>query len=800
MQLEGKGDFSIVLPAILREQRRTGSQVGERRGVRGRGLGPLPRDQVEFGKLVSLVPCSDEGSAAVELIDDVEDRVPPLLRRRVCHEQAADPQMLDGLIALGDKRIGRLLNAIVQEPVGALQPQHEPGPDRFPECRMQRSLVSAVNHGQGADGGTVAEASEMLQCGPGRRGQAAQLAQQEIHHVIGVTLGVDALDIPRPVRCTVVEGEQPLLGQCGEELDDKEGVAASLCVHQPGQRRSVLRLAAQCVDDETPHVLEVERCQHDLLHPPPGAADRCQPPNQGVRWRDFVVPVGPHQEQVAQLGPGRQMLEQIERGRVEPLQVVEEQRQRMLGPGEDAEEVSEHQLEAALRILRRQLRHRWLRTDEQFQLGDEGHDELSVWTQRLPKGLAPERQLGLALCQKVTDQALERLRQSRIRDVTLVLVELAGGEQPAGRHQHLMELMNDRGLANAGIAGHQHQLRSALGHDPVEGGEQGLDLGLASIEPLRDEEPVRQVPCPQRKGFDPAVGLPLHQAVPQVGLQPAGGLVALLGSFGEQLQDNSRDRLGNAGQALSGWYRLPGEVAMHPFHRFAGRKRQSAREHLIEGCPESIKIAARVDRAIHAPSLFGRHVGECAGDCLGWHDGLPLAGQARGEAETGEPSPPGRGRGQDIGRVDILVDEGAPVDLAHGCGDPDGQLQEAAQLHRPIEKPRERLAAGILDHQHGLSAFAYEFQRPCGPGTVQVVPQAVFVREALEAGGGQMRRGRPHGQNRLAHAVGVEAPSTTENPFAVLPQNLEATPLISAEPGTRGQRSHSAIKPGAPLE
>ena len=45
---------------------------------------------------------------------------------------------------------------------------------------------------------------------------------------------------------------------------------------------------------------------------------------------DLVVPVGADQQQVLHVPLGQQVLNQVERGRVEPLQVVEKQRQRML--------------------------------------------------------------------------------------------------------------------------------------------------------------------------------------------------------------------------------------------------------------------------------------------------------------------------------------------------------------------------------------------------------------------------------------------------------------------------------------
>ena len=42
---------------------------------------------------------------------------------------------------------------------------------------------------------------------------------------------------------------------------------------------------------------------------------------------------------------------------------------------------------------------------------------------------------------------------------------------------------------------------------------------------------------------------------------------------------------------------------------------------------------------------------------------------------------------QDIGRLDVLVDEAALMDLAQRCSDLDGEAQEASHLHRRAEQP-----------------------------------------------------------------------------------------------------------------
>src|SRR5580692_923488 len=118
--------------------------------------------------------------------------------------------------------------------------------------------------------------------------------------------------------------------------------------------------------------------------------------------------------------PGQQILNQIERCRVQPLQIVEEQGQWMF-PCEYADESTEHQLEAALRILGRNFGNGRLFSYNELQFGNQIHNELSVRIQRFTKGISPFAQLFFAFAQQQADEALKGLRQSCIRDVALVL-------------------------------------------------------------------------------------------------------------------------------------------------------------------------------------------------------------------------------------------------------------------------------------------------------------------------------------------------------------------------------------------
>src|SRR5258708_4828173 len=225
----------------------------------------------------------------------------------------------------------------------------------------------------------------------------------------------------------------------------------------------------QSIGDKPADIVNPERRQHDLLYRRSGIANRLKSLEKRVRGADFVVSIGPDQKHVPPLRVRDQVLEEIERRSIKPLQIVEEQRERVLLPREYAEKPPKDHLKAVLRVLGRQVRNGWLSPDHKLQCGNEVDDKLTIGTQRLSQGVPPPAKLLLALAQKRAHKALEALGQSGVRDVALVLVELAGREEPTRRDKHLVQFVHHRGLANTGIARHEHQLCGAVGHDPVEG-------------------------------------------------------------------------------------------------------------------------------------------------------------------------------------------------------------------------------------------------------------------------------------------------------------------------------------------
>ncbi len=123
------------------------------------------------------------------------------------------------------------------------------------------------------------------------------------------------------------------------------------------------------------------------------------------------------------------------------MQIIEEQRERVLRPGERAKETPEHHVEAVLRILWRQVWNGWLFPDDELHLGDEADDHLAVRADRVCQDRTPLVHFRFVLDENLTDQGPEGLCQRRIRDVALVLIELACGEKPAWRDKHLVQLV-----------------------------------------------------------------------------------------------------------------------------------------------------------------------------------------------------------------------------------------------------------------------------------------------------------------------------------------------------------------------
>src|SRR4051812_28109959 len=165
----------------------------------------------------------------------------------------------------------------------------------------------------------------------------------------------------------------------------------------------------------------------------------------------------------------------------------------MLRSCEDADEAAKHKLKSSLRFRWRELRDRRLFTNDVLQLGDEIDDQPPVRLQRFTKRVAPHMQVVVVLVEERPDEALEGLRQRRIRDVALVLVELARCKQAARWDERLVELVHHRGLADTRVSGNEHELWPPASDDAIERREQRVELVVTSVQLLGNHEVIRNV-------------------------------------------------------------------------------------------------------------------------------------------------------------------------------------------------------------------------------------------------------------------------------------------------------------------
>src|ERR1700729_4039297 len=229
---------------------------------------------------------------------------------------------------------------------------------------MHLLLGSIENGGKHRNRGDIAQAGKMPQRLLRFDRQPGHLANQKVHHIIGVTLGVNAIEIPRPASRIMIEVEQALFGEGVKKLNDEERVAGGLLLYQLRQRCDMGRIAAKRIRDQLLEVVTGERFQVDLLNQRSGLADCVELVSQRMRGIDLVVPISADQHQVLQIRLGQQVLQQIESRSIEPLQIVEKERQRMFLPGKNTDESAEHELETALRLLWIEFRNWWRVTDD----------------------------------------------------------------------------------------------------------------------------------------------------------------------------------------------------------------------------------------------------------------------------------------------------------------------------------------------------------------------------------------------------------------------------------------------------
>ncbi len=441
----------------------------------------------------------------VQVIGHCEDALVASRKGRRFQEMT-HAQVNRSTVGAGDRRVARLLHGVVRERVAGFGPDDQPRVDglaeRFVEVRLRRIDDRRKQRSAGRAPG-AGEAFHDLARG---EGQAADLPLHEGGKVVGEAAGYDAVGIPRPVPAPCVERQEPVVVQGANELDDEERISSRLVMDEAAQIREAWGCGLERVGQQLVNLGDRQGAEDDRVNARSRLSERFEHSHQGMRRQDFVVPVRPEQEQVlhARL---QEVPEHVEARAVGPLEVIEEQHERMLGARDDGEDALQEQVEAVLGFFDRDVGHRWLRSDQQLELRHETHEEAPVRPERLLQGGAPSSDVDLTLPQDVTDEVLQCFGDRRVRDVALVRVEFASREQgPSGRELAL-ELVDERRFTDARVAGDQRELRGAALH-PLERCSQ-LPARLApSVQPVGYDEPSREVVTSGWAHVDGSLGLP----------------------------------------------------------------------------------------------------------------------------------------------------------------------------------------------------------------------------------------------------------------------------------------------------
>ncbi len=249
VEIERESQLGSALPGVSPQEGSSGGKAAQRRGVGCCGLGAFASEQVQLGHLLALPGSVNQGGAAIELADDLEDAVRDCLWRRARGQSPADFKVCRRPRTLGDQPVGGLLDAVVLEAASILLAHHEPSVNRRPKRFLKESLVSAMNYRQQRGRGVVAKTGQQLQCIPRPLWKAPQFAEHEVRHIFGEPLGQNLLKVPGPARDPLIEGEQLLVRQGREELYGEERIASGLGLYETSQGSNARRRAAEGIGD-----------------------------------------------------------------------------------------------------------------------------------------------------------------------------------------------------------------------------------------------------------------------------------------------------------------------------------------------------------------------------------------------------------------------------------------------------------------------------------------------------------------------------------------------------------------------
>ena len=143
--------------------------------------------------------------------------------------------------------------------------QNKSRPYGFLQVTLHYLLRVLVNRCKQGEVRAIAQTSKVLQGFLRLDWQAVQLSDHEIHHIVGVAFGVNAIDVPGPPPGAVIERQQRFLCKRVNELNRKKWISGSLLVNQLREWCCALRFAVNGIHDQLAQILTAQGLQADFL-------------------------------------------------------------------------------------------------------------------------------------------------------------------------------------------------------------------------------------------------------------------------------------------------------------------------------------------------------------------------------------------------------------------------------------------------------------------------------------------------------------------------------------------------------
>nr|WP_300971274.1 hypothetical protein [Thiocapsa sp.] len=306
--------------------------------------------------------------------------------------------------------------------------------------------------------------------------------------------------------------------------------------------------------------------------------------------------------------------------------------------------------------------------------------------------------LCLRFRQKQLAQLAQALCRGQKRAVAAELLELAADEEPIAQRHRSVDLLDQHGLADPRVTGHKEATRTARGR-VGKGRHQRCRFLLAPVQAARRAGGEGQVERLQPHRREWLIGGQRAAQLLQIVGQPRRALIAVVRFLGEQGQDQLRHAGRQPGRPLLRRHRRAGQVGMDQAKGIGAGKGRGTGGQGIEGGAERIEVGAVVDRPIHPPGLLGRQIGRRARQGTRVIEPRVLFGKGRGQIvvddlhlQVGRPH-------QDVGGVQILVDDTAPVDLRHRMRQRVGDGHKALRIE--VAQESRRLQGDTAEVRHG---------------------------------------------------------------------------------------------------